>query len=84
MAASFKVYPTIVQNSLNIDVPHNDQNIRYMNISIIDETGKTVWQKQNADFQSQKLLLPNITPGMYAVLINYNDSKFVQKIIIGR
>jgi hypothetical protein len=84
MAASFKVYPTIVQNSLNIDVPHNDKNIRYMNISIIDETGKTVWQKQNADFQSQKLLLPNITPGMYAVLINYNDSKFVQKIIIGR
>lgn len=80
---NFKVYPTIVQNNLNIDVPFNN-NVQKMNIHIIDGSGKIVWQKQNADYQSQKILLPNLSAGYYSVLIDYNKTKFVQKIIISR
>lgn len=81
---SIKVYPTIVQNNLHIDVPANDKSIQKMNISITDVNGRTVWQKQNADFISQQITLPNLTQGMYSVLIDYNSKQFVQKIIISR
>jgi hypothetical protein len=81
---SIKVYPTIVQNNLHIDVPANNKSVQKMNITITDVNGRTVWQKQNADFISQQITLPNLTQGMYNVLINYNDKQFVQKIIISR
>ncbi|HEX5152056.1 MAG TPA: T9SS type A sorting domain-containing protein [Parafilimonas sp.] len=78
-----KVYPTIVQNNININMPVS-KNGGKMNIRIIDGTGKAVWQKQNADYGSQKIFLPNLAPGMYNVLIEADDTKFVQKIIIAR
>ena len=73
-----------MENSFNIDVPFNKMNIQKMNISIIDANGKTAWQKQNAGFESQKILLPNLSAGYYSVLIDYNNNKYVQKIIISR
>jgi hypothetical protein len=81
--AELKVYPTIVRNSFNISVPFN-KNIQKMNIMVLDGAGKIVWQKQNADFQSQQISLPSLASGMYTVLINYDDKNFTQKIVINQ
>jgi len=78
-----KVYPTIVQNNLNIDVP-SDKSIKTMNINILDATGKIIWQKQNADFQPQHITLPMLAAGMYTVYIEYADKKFIQKILVNQ
>ena len=82
-AIKLKVYPTIVQNNLNIDVL-SDKSIKTMNINILDATGKIVWQKQHADFQSQRIILPMLAAGMYTVYIEYADKKFVQKILVNQ
>jgi hypothetical protein len=79
-----KVYPTIVQHNINIDVPANGKGFQKMNISIIDGTGRMVWQKQNADYTSQRIFLPNLPSGMYNVLIEFGNNRFVQKIIISK
>ncbi len=78
-----RIYPTIVQNNFNIEVPA-DKSIQKMNVQVIDATGKIAWQKQNADFISQRVLLPSLTSGTYIVLIGYGEIKFTQKIIISR
>lgn len=78
-----KIYPTIVQNNFNIEVP-SDKLIQKMNIQLIDATGKVVWQKQNADFLSQRISLPSLTSGTYIVLVDYGEARFTQKIIISQ
>ncbi len=79
---NFKIYPTIVKNSFNIIAPVNNKNVQTMNIILINEAGKVVWQKQNVNFQSQQVSLPNLSAGLYSVLIDYKINRFVQKIII--
>jgi hypothetical protein len=77
-----KVYPTIVQNNINIVVPLGGKSFQKMNISIIDGSGRMVWQKQNADHASQRIFVPGLPSGMYDVLIEFGNNRFVQKIII--
>lgn len=78
-----RIYPTIVRNSFHINIPFI-KDVQKMNVMVIDESGKIVWQKQNADFQSQQITLPTLASGMYTVLLNYADKKFAQKIIVNQ
>lgn len=79
-----RVYPTMVQNNFNIEVPGGYKQTKKMNITVIDAGGTIVWRKTNADFTSQRVALPNLTSGMYMVLINYDNKKFVERIMISR
>ncbi len=79
-----KVYPTIVQNNINIEVPAIGKGFQKMNISVIDGSGRMVWQKQHADYASQRIFLPALPSGMYNVLVEFGNNRFVQKIIIGK
>jgi hypothetical protein len=81
---AIQIYPTIVQNSFHITVPRGLQQIKKMNITVVDINGNIVWRKQNADFATQEVLLPGLAQGMYNVLIDYNGNNFVQKIVISR
>lgn len=83
-AAQIKVYPTLVQNFVNVDILKNTKNIQKMNIIISDGAGKVVWQKQDVDFQSQHITLPYLAQGAYFVNVYFGTEKFVQKIIVGR
>ncbi len=83
-AAQIKVYPTLVQNFVNVDILQNTKNIQKMNITISDGAGKVVWQKQDVDFQSQHLTLPYLAQGVYFVNVYFGTEKFVQKIVVGR
>jgi hypothetical protein len=78
------VYPTIVQNSVNISIRKNDENIQKMNVTIMDVTGKMVWQKQKIGFQSQQLLLHNLSAGVYMMLIEYGNHIHNQEIIVSQ
>jgi hypothetical protein len=77
-----RVYPKLVQNTFNIEVPGGYRQPKKMNITIIDAAGAIVWIKQNADFMSQQISLPGLTSGIYTVLINYENKKFAEKIIL--
>jgi len=81
---ALRVYPTMVQNNFNIEVPGSYKLVKKMNITVVDAGGSIVWRKQNAHFTSQRVTLPNLTSGMYMVIINYDDKKFVEKIMISR
>jgi hypothetical protein len=78
-----RIYPTIVQNNLNIEVPAI-KNVQKMNITVLNVAGKTVWQEQDAAFTSQKIALPDLTQGVYVVLIQYDKHQFSQKIVVSR
>lgn len=79
-----RVYPTMVQNNFNIQVPDGYKQTKKMNITILDAGGIIVWKKPNADFTSQRVTLPDLTSGIYMVLINYDNKRFVEKIMISR
>ena len=79
-----RVYPTMVQNNFNIEVPGGYKQTKKMNITVLDAGGTIVWRKPNADFTSQRVTLPYLTSGIYMVLINYDNKKFVEKIMISR
>jgi len=80
--ARISVYPTIVKNSIIISVIKTDHDIETMNMTIADAAGKPVLQKQKMSFQSQQARLPNLTPGMYFILIEYGPNTYKQKIIV--
>jgi hypothetical protein len=78
------VYPTVVQNNVNISVMKNGENIQTMNVTVMDGSGKTVWQRQKIKFQSQQLSLPHLSSGVYMMLIEYGANSYNQKIIVSR
>jgi hypothetical protein len=78
------VYPTIVQSSVNISVIKNDENIQAMNVTVMDGTGRTVLRKEKMSFQSQQLSLPDLSSGVYMMLIEYGDNSYNQRIVVGR
>ena len=80
--ARISVYPTIVKNSINISVLRNDDDAEAMNMIITDANGKIVLQKQKMSFQSQRMWLPNLTPGMYFILIEYGRNTYKQNIMV--
>jgi Secretion system C-terminal sorting domain len=80
--ARISVYPTIVKNSINVSVIQTHHDIETMNMTLADASGKTVLQKQKMSFQSQQLWLPNLTPGIYFILIEYGPNTYKQKIIV--
>jgi hypothetical protein len=80
--ARISVYPTIVKNSINVSVIKTDHDIETMNMTIADAAGKPVLQKQKMSFQSQQTRLPNLTPGIYFILIEYGSNTYKQKIIV--
>lgn len=61
-----KVYPTIVQNQLNIQT--GNAPVQKMTITINDLAGKKVLQKTVA-YQSQQIQLPVLSGGLYQVKI---------------
>lgn len=79
-----KVYPTIAQHFVNVDIQTGLKNIQKMSINILDVNGKIVYQKTDASFSSQQIILPNLAQGIYFVNILYDTKKFVQKIIVSR
>ena len=80
--AQILVYPTVVQNTVNISVMKNSENIQTMNVALIDEAGRTILQKAKINFQSQQLSLSQAPSGMYIILIEYGGHRYTQKIII--
>ncbi|WP_207632941.1 T9SS type A sorting domain-containing protein [Foetidibacter luteolus] len=81
-AKEITIYPTIVQNNFNVQVPGNIKGAQKMNLQVTDANGRIVWQKQNADFSSQKFSLPNLITGYYFVIVTYNGKKVTQKIMV--
>jgi hypothetical protein len=79
--AAITVYPTVVQNSLNISVKNNE-NIQTMNLTVVDEAGRTIFQKHKINFQSQQLSLRDVPSGLYMILIEYGGHSYNQKIIV--
>lgn len=77
-----KVYPTIVQHVVNVEVQSGLKNIQKMDVNIVDVNGKMVYQKTGTSFNSQQIILPNLAQGVYFVHILYGTEKFVQKIIV--
>jgi hypothetical protein len=76
------VYPTIVQNNVNISVKKNSENIQTMKVTIVNGAGRTVLQSQKMNFQSQQLSLPHLSPGVYIMLIEYGANSYNQRIIV--
>jgi len=82
--AQVLVYPTIVQNSANISVMKKDENVRTMNVTVADRTGKIVMRKEKIDFQPQQVSLPHLSSGMYLMLIEFGGYNYSQKIIVSQ
>ncbi|HXR80066.1 MAG TPA: T9SS type A sorting domain-containing protein, partial [Saprospiraceae bacterium] len=80
--AQILVYPTIVQRSVNISVSKNAEDIETMNVTIMNAAGKTVLRKEKINLQSQQVLLPQLSPGVYLVVIEYGSNSYNQKIIV--
>jgi len=78
------VYPTIVQNSVNLSVTKKNENIQTMNITVVDGTGRTILRKEKINSQSQQISLPHLSSGIYLVLIEYGDYKYNQRIIVSQ
>jgi len=80
--AQVSVYPTIVRNSINISVLKHHDNIQTMNVTVVNANGNAVLQKQRMSFQSQQILLPDVSSGVYFILVDYGANGYKQKIII--
>jgi hypothetical protein len=80
--AQILVYPTVVQNTVNISVIKTGENIQTMNVTVMNDAGKTILRKEKIGLQSQQLLLPHAPSGVYMILIEYGGHSYNQKIII--
>jgi hypothetical protein len=81
---NLKIYPTLVQNDFTVYIPVPNKQNQKMNITVANAAGKIVLRKTNVDFTSQKVFLPNLVPGLYIVTVDYDNNKFMQKIVIER
>ena len=73
-----KIYPTIAENWLNIKT--GNAPLQKMMITIYDMAGKTVFQN-TAPYQSQQILLPAISSGVYQIKIQSGEWEFRGSII---
>jgi len=78
------VYPTIVQSSVNISISKTSEDFETMNVTLMNAAGKTVLRKEKINFQSQQISLPQLSPGLYMMLIEYGGNSYNQKIIISK
>jgi len=82
--AQVLIYPTIVENRVNVSVKKNSDDIQTMNVTVMDENGRTVLQQQKINFQSHQISLPHLSFGVYIILIEYGANSYEQKIIVSR
>lgn len=79
--SSFRIYPNPMNgNQINIS---SAKSLRHLNVQIIEISGRLVFSKQiDVESFTFPLHLPDITPGIYMVVLHGNNFVETQKLVV--